>query len=88
MADAQSLRDRLTNRAQTHCLLLLLFIALPATAACPVGSVTGEVTYVRDGDTIELGALAIRLNGVAAPEWDAGRPETTAAIKVLVLGSR
>lgn len=30
--------------------------------------VTGTVTHVRDGDTIEVADLPIRLNGVAAPE--------------------
>ena len=29
---------------------------------------TGTVTYVRDGDTIEVGNIPIRLNGVSAPE--------------------
>jgi endonuclease YncB( thermonuclease family) len=42
---------------------------------------------VRDGDTIELGAMAIRLGGLAAPEWDApGGQEATDAMKGLVLG--
>jgi micrococcal nuclease len=45
------------------------------------------VTFVRDGDTIELGSMAIRLNGLAAPEWDApGGFEATAAMRELVLG--
>ena len=29
---------------------------------------TGTVTHVRDGDTIEVGKVPIRLNGVSAPE--------------------
>ena len=67
--------------------LVLGLAPLPAAAACPAGTVTGEVTYVRDGDTIELGTLAIRLNGLAAPEWDApGGQEATDAMKALVLG--
>ena len=28
---------------------------------------TGTVTHVRDGDTIEVGKIPIRLNGVSAP---------------------
>lgn len=28
----------------------------------------GQVTFVRDGDTIEVGGIAIRLNGISAPE--------------------
>jgi micrococcal nuclease len=31
---------------------------------------TGIVTHVRDGDTIEVGKVPIRLNGVSAPELD------------------
>ena len=31
---------------------------------------TGTVTHVRDGDTIEVGKIPIRLNGVSAPEMD------------------
>jgi micrococcal nuclease len=31
---------------------------------------TGKVTFVRDGDTIVVGSMPIRLNGLAAPEWD------------------
>jgi hypothetical protein len=46
-----------------------------------------EVTYVRDGGTIELGAMAIRLQGLAAPEWDAPNGEAaTDAMRALVLG--
>jgi micrococcal nuclease len=29
---------------------------------------SGTVTHVRDGDTIEVGKIPIRLNGVSAPE--------------------
>jgi micrococcal nuclease len=60
---------------------------LPAAAKCESGSVSGEVIYVRDGDTIELGAMAIRLNGLAAPEWgEAGGDQASDAMRVLVLG--
>ena len=31
-------------------------------------TLTGTVTKVRDGDTIEVGRVPIRLNGVSAPE--------------------
>jgi len=50
------------------CLLVLPWSA--PVAQCPRGTLTGEVTYVRDGDTIELGEMAIRLQGLAAPEWN------------------
>jgi endonuclease YncB( thermonuclease family) len=47
------------------CLLVLPWSA--PTAQCARGMLLGEVTYVRDGDTIELGEMAIRLQGLAAP---------------------
>ena len=63
--------------------------ATAAAAQCPYGALTGNVTYVRDGDTIELGPMAIRFWGVAAPEWDApGGQEATDAIKDMVLGKQ
>jgi micrococcal nuclease len=52
-------------------LALLLFIATAANAAqCPRGILTGQVSYVRDGDTIVVGMMPIRLNDLAAPEGD------------------
>jgi micrococcal nuclease len=66
---------------------VLLLAAVPADAACPRGALTGEVTYIRDGDTIELGAMAIRFEGIAAPEWDTPTGEAaTEALRVMVLG--
>jgi len=53
--------------------MLACLLAIPwsaPTAQCSRGTLTGEVTYVRDGDTIELGEMAIRLQGLAAPEWN------------------
>jgi endonuclease YncB( thermonuclease family) len=44
--------------------ILLCFTVLPAVAE----TLTGKVTKVRDGDTIEVDGTAIRLQGVAAPE--------------------
>src|SRR5690606_8535109 len=60
----------------------------PATAAdCFRGTLTGPVTHVRDGDTIELGSMAIRFEGIAAPEGrEPGGDEATEAIEALVLG--
>jgi micrococcal nuclease len=62
--------------------------ASPADAAkCPRGTLTGQVTHVRDGDTIELGSMAIRFEGIAAPEGsEPGGAEATEAIEALVLG--
>ena len=54
---------------------------------CPCGSAVGIVTHVRDGDTIEVGGLPVRLEGLAAPELDApGGEEATEAMHMLVDG--
>jgi endonuclease YncB( thermonuclease family) len=69
-------------------LACLLVFPWPAPAAqCFKGTLVGEVTYVRDGDTIELRSMAIRFQGIAAPEWgEPGSAEATEAIEMLVLG--
>jgi endonuclease YncB( thermonuclease family) len=47
----------------------------------------GIVTHVRDGDTIEVGSMPIRLNGLAAPEGDEpGGAEATQVMLELVQG--
>lgn len=43
---------------------LLVLFAVPVQAA----ELTGIVSHVRDGDTIEVENIPIRLNGVSAPE--------------------
>ena len=49
--------------------LSLLMTSAKADADEPT-ILTGTVTHVRDGDTIEVGEVPIRLNGVSAPELD------------------
>ena len=52
---------------------LLIFVTIassPAANADEPTILTGTVTHVRDGDTIEVGKIPIRLNGVSAPELD------------------
>jgi micrococcal nuclease len=68
--------------------LAVLSIAAPADAAnCPRGTLTGQVTLVRDGDTIVVGNMRIRLNGLAAPEGDEpGGGAATQAMLELVQG--
>lgn len=62
---------------------LLLATATTATAApCPRGTLTGEVTHVGDGDTIVVGSMPIRLNGLAAPESD--EPGGAAATRAMI----
>ncbi len=57
--------------ATRSCLVALAVIASYATLALADETVlTGTVTHVRDGDTIEVGKIPIRLNGVSAPELD------------------
>jgi endonuclease YncB( thermonuclease family) len=63
--------------------LVAMLTALPAEAAkCPRGTLAGEATYVRDGDTIVVGTMPIRLNGLAAPEGD--EPGGAAATRAMV----
>ena len=66
--------------------LLVFPWSAPATQ-CFNGALVGEVTYVRDGDTIELGSMAIRFEEIAAPEGsEPGGDVATEAIEALVLG--
>ncbi len=65
--------------------LLTLPIALDARAENLI--LTGTVSHVRDGDTIEVGPIAMRLQGIAAPEGnEPGGAIATNAMRDLVLG--
>ncbi len=47
--------------------------------------VDGRVTHIRDGDTIEVEGVPIRLNGLAAPErYESGGSAATVAMRELV----
>ena len=50
--------------------LYLILMLLPVFAHAASSTLTGIVTHVRDGDTIEVNNIPIRLNGVSAPELD------------------
>jgi endonuclease YncB( thermonuclease family) len=73
-------------------LLCIFFISITlitgfATTAAAESTLTGLVTHVRDGDTIELGELPIRLNGVSAPELNEPfGPQSKQFMRDLVLG--
>ena len=72
---AVKVRRILYTERITRCLPVLLLVIfgtvfVAASEACKAGEVTGRVSHVRDGDTNELGSLAIRLSGLAAPEWN------------------
>lgn len=47
---------------------ILMFSLLPTTATPNGSQVIGYVTHVRDVDTIEVGDVAVRLNGLDGPE--------------------
>ena len=55
-------------------LIIFTFVATlsllvgPTIAFAEPTVLTGTVTHVRDGDTIEVGKIPMRLNGVSAPE--------------------
>ena len=68
--------------------VLLLLVATAATAApCPRGALIGNVTVVRAGDTIVVGTMPIRPNGLSAPEGDEpGSLEAARAMIELVKG--
>ena len=67
-------RSQLSDREIVNARILgliawLLVLPCPASAGdCAPRTIIAEVTHVRDGDTIEVGGLPIRLNGLAAPE--------------------
>ncbi len=66
---------------------LVLFAAFPAFA--DPTTLTGTVTKVRDGDTIEVGKVPIRLKGVSAPEMrDPLGPKSKSFMTNLVMGKR
>ena len=68
--------------------ILILITAAPMPGArCERGRLVGAVTHVRDGDTIEVASMPIRLQGLAAPEWnESGGAEATATVRELVEG--
>lgn len=49
--------------------------AAPAVP-CPHGTLTGAVRHGREGDMIAVGAMPIRLSGLATPEWIRWRNKT------------
>ena len=55
-------------RIFTLCVAILIVPLLPPVAHSQTTSITGTVSKVRDGDTLKVGPVAIRLMGVNAPE--------------------
>ena len=68
-------------------LVALVLVTTPALADPTI--LTGGVTKVRDGDTIEVGKIPIRLNGVSAPEMKEPLGHQSKSFMVdLVMGKR
>lgn len=64
-----------------------IIIFLLGTPAVAQATLTGAVTHVRNGDTIEIADIPIRLNGIAAPELeDPQGPAARDFMKNLVAG--
>jgi endonuclease YncB( thermonuclease family) len=80
------------HRLVPATLAALVLIAATVSSAgaagrCQRGALVGEMTHVRDGDTVEVAGMPVRLQGLAAPERDQrGGPEATAAMRALVSG--
>ncbi len=75
--------------ARIFFVLTLPFLTLPFALDARAENITleGIVSHVRDGDTIELGPIAVRLQGIAAPEGDEpGGAVAADAMRDLVLG--
>ena len=71
--------------------IFLFIFAFVVAAIVPAQAdpttLTGTVTKVRDGDTIEVGKIPIRLNGVSAPEMNEPLgPQSKAFMTDLVMG--
>ena len=66
-----------------------LIILIPTIAYAEPTFLEGTVTKVRDGDTIEVGNIPIRLNGVSAPEMNEPLGSQSKAFMVdAVMGKR
>ena len=55
-------------RAEIKVATLLLFGVFWPITLFAQAELTGQITHVRDGDTIEVGNIAIRLNGLTCDE--------------------
>ncbi len=75
--------------ASAFFVLALASLTLPIALDVRAENLTleGTVSHVRDGDTIEVGPIAVRLQGIAAPEGnEPGGAIATNAMRDLVLG--
>ncbi len=75
--------------ARIFIVLALALLTLPIALDARAENLTleGVVSHVRDGDTIEVGPIAVRLQGIAAPEGnEPGGTKAADAMRDLVLG--
>ena len=74
-------------RAKIQVAVLLLFGIFWSITVSAQAELTGHITHVRDGDTLEVGDIAIRLNGLTCDErgTDLG-DRATAHLRSQVLG--
>ena len=75
------------GRMRIWLLLIVVIVSFPALTDPSV--LLGTVTKVRDGDTIEVGRILIRLNGVYTPEMNEPLgPKSKAFMTDLFMGKR
>ncbi len=69
------------DRIPVRTVLLAAALVLLASAPAPASGLglQGPVTHVRDGDTIEVAGIPVRLSGVTADELGTARGEAAAA---------
>ena len=74
-------------RAKIKVAVLLLFGVFWPISVSAQAELTGQITHVRDGDTIEVGDIAIRLNGLTYDEHGTALGDrATAYLRSQVLG--
>ena len=74
-------------RAEIKVATLLLFGVFWPITLFAQAELTGQITHVRDGDTIEVGNIAIRLNGLTCDERGTALGDrATAYLRSQVLG--
>ena len=67
-------------------IIAIAIACISATGMAQAGELIGLATHVRDGDTIVVGKMPVRLNGLHAPEMnEEGGPAAKRAMDAMVL---